>query len=454
MPRKPQIFTEAELQAMRDSVNAHRVPGAYEPGRWMTSPFSRDRAVVGPDVPARAFIRDITLRNLEQMPGLNLDRATRQRLLEEIVAIGVPEVQLSMFGRGHTVQSLAEDVRVVKAVNPACQTVMTQARNADDVVQAAEAGVEIVQFGGAPAAGAAPLRIGGAFQAAWEGKDWRAAMLPRNQGQQFDRILGLIAACKAQGIVPSCTVNQANYADEAYLRDYAAQMGAAGAAHILLADGPSGCAPEAFAHMTRIVRRNAPDVRVILHAHNSFALANANSLAGVVAGAQGVEVTVNGYCSISGQADLAHVAVSLEALYGVSTGIDLAGLTRLRRVAETIVGIPVSRHHPLTGDEAFNCGGSDSVIQELDVDPLIHWSLVPGIVGNQRNWTVTRSTGPFSMWEKLDQLGIDAERRHIEPILHRCWAEMQANRRPLSDDDIRRVAVTVQAEVDGATQPA
>lgn len=451
---KPQIFTEAELQSMRDSINALRVPGAYEPGRWMTSAFSRDPKVVGPDVPKRAAIRDITLRNLEQMPGLNLAPAARQRLLEEIVAIGVPEVQLSMFGRGHTTESIARDVRVVKAVNAACRVVLTGARTPDDVAQAADAGCEIVQFGGAPAAGAAPLRIGGAFQLAWEGKDWRSQMVLRNKEQQNGRILGLIAAALERGVEPSCTINQANYADEAYLREYAAMMGGAGAASILIADGPSGCAPESFAHMTRIVRAHAPQARVIAHAHNSFNLASANSLAAVVAGAEGVEVTVNGYCSISGQADLAHVAVSLEALYGVATGIRLDGLTRLRRLAEEIVGIPLGRHHPITGIEAFNCGGSDTVIQELDVDPLIHWSLVPEIVGNSRNWTVTRSTGPFSMWEKLDQLGIDAERRHIEPILHRCWAEMQAHRRPLGDDDIRRVALAVKAELDAAAQPA
>lgn len=437
---KPQIFTSQEIENMRESVNALRVPGAYNPGKWMTSAFSRDPKVVGKDVPDFVAIRDITLRNLEQMPGLNLPATRRAELLEALVAVGIPELELSMFGRGHTKESMAEDVRRAKSVNKNVKVVMTGGRTSEDVQQAAEAGCEIVQFGGAPAAGAAPIRIGGAFEAAWAGKDWRAQMVPVNKEQQNARVLRLLAACKAEGVQGSCTINQANFANEEYLVEYASLVGEAGAASIMIADGPSGCAPEAFAHMTRIVRRAAPHASVILHAHNGFNLANANSIAGVVAGARGIEVSINGYCSISGQADLSHVAVSLEVLYGVKTGIDLSALTELARKAVQIVGQPISSHHPITGTDAFACGGSDSVIQELDIDPLIHWSLAPEAVGNKRKWTITRSTGPFSMWEKLDQIGIEASREHIEPILHACWDQMRDSGKPLTDEQIADIA--------------
>jgi|GEM_PF-1543214 len=437
---KPQIFTDAEIQGMRDNVNSLRVPGAYEPNRWMTSAYSRDSQVIGRDIPESVAIRDITLRNIEQMPGVNLASAQRDRLMEALVAVGIPEIELSMFGRGHTRESLAHDVQRVKAVSPNCKVVMTGARSPDDVRQAADAGCEIVQFGGAPAAGAAPLRIGGAFQSAWEGKDWRKEMVPKNKDEQNARVLRLIAAAREAGVQGSCTINQVNYANDAYLSEYAALVGNAGAASIMLADGPSGCSPEAFAHMTRVVRRHAPDAAVLIHSHNSFNLANANSLAGVVAGARGIEVSINGYCSISGQADLSHVAIALEALYGVSTGIRLADLTALARLAEEIVGQPIAPGHPITGTDAFSCGGSDTVIQELDVDPLIHWSLVPELVGNRRKWTITRSTGPFTMWEKLDQLSINAEKQHIEPILHACWDAIRETGKPLTDDEIATIA--------------
>jgi len=448
---KPKIFTEAELQAMRDSVNSLRVKGAYTEGKWMTSPYSRDPRAIGTDAPREVVVRDITLRNIEQMPGVNLAPAVRHRLMEEIVAVGVAEIQLSMFGRGHTLESMSEDVRRVKAVNPACRMIMTGGRSEDDVKLARDAGIEIVQFGGAPAAGAAPIRIGGAFQAAWEGKDWRKSMVPVNKEQQNARVLLLIEACHAAGVEPSCTINQVNYADDEYIEEYASLVGKAGTKGILLADGPSGCAPEAFAYMTRLAKKHAPNAKIFVHPHNGFALANANSLAGVVAGAEGIEVTVNGYCSISGQADLAHVATSLEALYGIKTGIKLAELTRLARVAEEIIGQPISPMHPITGTSAFACGGSDSVIQELDIDPLIHWSLIPELVGNKRQWTITRATGNFSMWEKLDQLGIEADREHIEPVLEACLAKIRETGKPLSDELIGAIAVGVISQMAAIT---
>ncbi len=446
---KPKIFTPEEVQSMRDSLTSFRIPGSYEEGKWMTSYLNRRQEVVGSSAPARVSIRDITLRNIEQMPGVVLDPEDRKRLLANITAVGVPEIQLSMFGRGHTEESIRAEVAAVKTVNPECKVAFTGARSPADVELAARAGCEIVQFGGAPAAGAAPLRIGGAFQSAWEGKDWRKQAVPRSQEEQTDRVLRLIRRCRELGIQAFCAINQLNYASEEYVRDYATTVGREGASGILLADGPSGCGPEVFAFLVRTVKHYAPNCVALVHAHNGFGLAAANSLAGVLAGAEGVEVAVNGYCSATGQADLAHVAVALEALYGIQTGIDLPKLTELARFAEDVVGYHLPANYPLTGREAFNCGGSDTVVQELDVDPLIHWSLEPSVVGNRRFWNITRSTGPFSMWDKLDELGIDVDKSQVEPILRRCWAFIEEHRRPIGEEEIRQIALAIKEEASG-----
>jgi isopropylmalate/homocitrate/citramalate synthase len=170
-----------------------------------------------------------------------------------------------------------------------------------------------------------------------------------------------------------------------------------------------------------------------------FDLAVATAMASAKAGASVLEVSVNGYCSASGQADLAATALTLDALYGVKTGIALETLTPLARLAEEIVGYKVAWNNPVTGRDVFNWGGTEFVIQELKVDPLIHWCIEPSLVGNERRWDITFDSGPYTMLDKLIELEINVDLRFVEPILQTVKEEMQKFRRVLNDDEIRDV---------------
>ena len=175
----------------------------------------------------------------------------------------------------------------------------------------------------------------------------------------------------------SVGINQISFAPDEYVATYSAAMHEAGAPEIMLYDGGSGMGPEAYAFMVRLVCEHAPDAVVGVHTHNMFDFAVATALESAKAGARVLEVSVNGYCAASGQADLAATTMALNALYGAKTGIDLSKLTPLARLAEKIVGYEIAWNHPVTGREVFNWGGTEFVIQELKVDPLIHWCIEP-----------------------------------------------------------------------------
>jgi isopropylmalate/homocitrate/citramalate synthase len=223
-------------------------------------------------------------------------------------------------------------------------------------------------------------------------------------------------------------------------------MQEAGAPEIVLYDGSSGIGPEGYAHMVRLARDNAPDVRIGVHTHNMFDLAVACALAAARAGAEVLEVSVNGYCSTSGQADLAATALALEALYGVATGIALDRLTPLARLGEEVTGYRIAWNNPVTGPEVYNWGGTEFVIQELKVDPLIHWCIEPALVGNERRWDITFDSGPYTMLDKLRALGLEVDLALVEPILARVKDEMRRRRRVLGDDEVRAVARALEAE--------
>jgi isopropylmalate/homocitrate/citramalate synthase len=254
--------------------------------------------------------------------------------------------------------------------------------------------------------------------------------------------------------VVSPGINQISFAPEDYVERYCRAMAAAGAKEIVLYDGSSGMGPEGYAHMVALVRKHAPNARVGVHTHNMFDLAVADALASARAGAEILEVSINGYCSASGQADLAATALALEALYGVETGIALKKLTPLSRLAEEVTGYEVAWNNPVTGRDVHNWGGTEFVIQELKIDPLIHWPIEPTLVGNERRWDITFDSGPYTMLDKLNALGLKVEFALIELILTAVKAEMRHLRRVLTDDEVRAVVKRVAGEKQAAAAPA
>ena len=151
----------------------------------------------------------------------------------------------------------------------------------------------------------------------------REAREVRDVHDQIRRVTPLVEAGHRHGVRVSVGINQISFAPEEYVATYSAAMHEAGAPEIMLYDGGSGMGPEAYAFMVGLVCEHASDAVVGVHTHNMFDLAVATALASAKAGARVLEVSVNGYCSASGQADLAVTTMALNALYGVKTGIDL-----------------------------------------------------------------------------------------------------------------------------------
>ena len=442
MPLIP-VFTPEEVKSLRGAIDKFRHPGAYESGKWMVSHLNRRADVLGTPFPAAVTLRDITLRTTEQMPGLVLSPEDRTRLLRAIVETGVPSVQTSAFGRGWSPEEIRAEVRMVKEINPACEFVYGSASTPDQVALAAKVGIDSVQFWAAPYAEAAPL-FAGAYEKAWKDEDWRTLKFPKAIEDQVEQARRLVLAGKERGVRVSVGINMLSFASDEYIAQYCRVMHACGAPEIVLYDGASGVGPEAYAYLVRLVRQHAPDAAIGVHTHNVFALGVADALAAARAGAQVLEVSVNGYCSASGQADLAATTVALNALYGVHTGIRLERLTPLARLAEDITGYRLAWNHPVTGREVFNWGGTEFVIQELKVDPLIHWCVEPALVGNERKWDITFDSGPYTMLDKLQALGIRVDPSLVEPILQRVKTEMRQHRRVLTENEIRAIAVSFQ----------
>ncbi|MEU6540010.1 hypothetical protein [Streptomyces sp. NPDC047000] len=435
---KPPVFTDEEIARFRAELASRRAPGAYEPGRWSVSPFTRRPEVRG-DLPESVRLRDATLRSVETLPGVVASTGAKEAYLRRLVGAGVREVVTAGLG-GRDDTALRREVALVKGENPGCRVLLPLLRTTRDIDRAADAGYDAVQIWVQGLGEASALYNPAVYQRAWRGEEWRGADTPRDRADVLTRAAALIRHARSRGLDAVVPMLMVSFLTEESLEESVAVLAGAGATELTLFDGPGAMSPESYAHLVGRTKELAPDVGIGLHPHNTFGLAVGCAVAAVRAGADVVELSVNGYCGGPGNADLAATAMAFEALYGVRTGIRTERLTELARAGEELTGYHVAWNHPVTGTGAFSWGGMDLITQETAVDPLLHNCLEPALVGNARKVPFTPDSGPYTLADKLAELGVDITPGQVDEVLRRAREVMAGEGRLLGDADLASLA--------------
>jgi len=441
---KPEVFTAEEIARFRAELAGRRAPGAYEPGRWSVSPLNRRPDVAG-KLPESVTLRDATLRSVETLPGVVATGEAKEAYLRQLVGAGVGEVVTAGLA-GRDDKALRAEVEVIRSADSRCRAVCPLLRTTQDIDRAADAGYDAVQIWVQGFGETSLIYQPAAYQQAWRGEEWRTPHTPRSRADVLARAVPLIRHARSRGLDAIVPLLMVSYLTDAVLAESVAALTGAGATELTLFDGPGAMSPEAYAHLVRRTKELAPAVRIGLHPHNTFGLAVGCAVAAARAGAEVVELSVNGYCGGPGNADLAATALAFEALYGVRTGIRTERLTALARAGEALTGYHLAWNHPVTGANAFSWGGMDIVTQETAVDPLLHNCLEPTLVGNERRIPFTPDSGPYTLADKLERLGIDdLTPAQVGEVLLKARDLMSREGRLLTDADLAALAGEVTA---------
>lgn len=154
--------------------------------------------------------------------------------------------------------------------------------------------------------------------------------------------------------------------------------------------------------------KGTPGLMFGIHTHNDCAMAVANAITGVHAGATMVQGTINGYGERCGNADLTAI-IPILAIKMNRDCINRKNLEKLlnlsRFISETANVLPVNSR-PFVGKSAFAHKGGVHV-SAIMKNPRAYEHISPELVGNKRRVIVSEQSGKSNIEYKAKELGVD-----------------------------------------------
>jgi 2-isopropylmalate synthase len=386
-------------------------------------------------MPRRIAILDTTLRDGEQAPGfsMNLDEkleVARQlsRLGVDVIEAGYPVTSPGDFA------SVKEIARVVRG-----PVIASLARAVEKDIDAAWEAVR----------GAERPRLHVVLATSPIHMEHRLHMGP-------DAVLELAAASvrRARSYCPDVefSAEDATRSDPEFLARVLQAVIVAGATVVNVPDTVGYSVPEEYAELFRRLRAGVPDIdkaTLSAHCHDDLGLAVANTLAAIGAGAQQVELTLNGLGERAGNAALEEVVMALatrsDALHAY-TAVDTTQIYASSKLVQAVTGVRAQPNKAIVGDNAFahESGGHQAGLQ---ANKATYEIMTPESVGLPTSRMVLgKHSGRAAFEERLDFLGFHP-RPDTMPELFAGFKDLADKKKAVSDRDLEALVLGVSAKV-------
>ena len=158
-----------------------------------------------------------------------------------------------------------------------------------------------------------------------------------------------------------------------------------------------------------------------IHAHNDGGLAVANSLAAIEAGANHVQVTVNGLGERCGNTDLCAIVPNLSLKMSRPNRIGETSLSRLKEVSEKVYalsGREPNPSQPFVGQSAF-AHKAGIHVSAVVKNPMLYEHISPDQVGNFRKVVVSELSGASNIVYALNKLRLPSPQDAVKRMLSR-----------------------------------
>ncbi|MBE3572111.1 MAG: hypothetical protein IMW95_04090 [Moorella humiferrea] len=368
-------------------------------------------------LPEKVTFHDSTLRDGEQAPGVVFSPQDKIEIAKLLDATGIQYIEAGFPMVSKTDREAIE--KIVELGLKARITCLCRAR-AEDIEMAAAIGV----WGAILEVPVSQVRL--KYQFGWE------------EDEVIEKFMAAAGMAREKGLVPYLFMIDSTRADLNFLEKLITKAVKEGVERVSIVDTAGCTTPRGMFYLAGKVREWV-DVDLEVHCHNDFGLGVANSLAAVEAGVGTVAATLNGLGQRAGNAALEEVAWSLEALYGIPTGIDFPKLYEVAIKVQELSGWSFPPNKAVVGRNIFTWEAGLPVAA-LRRNPHTVEPFQPEIFGRKHEIELGKKCGKANIEWKLEELGLEVtDNAVIEELVERVKEEAIKLKRAITDEEFIRL---------------
>ncbi|MBY4039270.1 hydroxymethylglutaryl-CoA lyase [Rhodococcus fascians] len=230
-----------------------------------------------------AGLRDVTMRDGLQLTGKLLSTERKLAVIRELIALGVPEIEIGSLARADKVPPMANTLEVIAELTAdelsRCWVWVATPRH---VEKAAAAGARNFQYCFSASNAHNEANIGRSTEVSLAAMP-DATEIATSAGGQIELCIATSFTCPFDGPVPEDRVLAIANDDRT-----------SGATDVVICDTLGQAVPAQVASLITRVAAESPQRRIVFHGHDTWGLGVANTLAAISAGATLVDGALGG----------------------------------------------------------------------------------------------------------------------------------------------------------------
>ncbi len=381
-------------------------------------------------LPEKVRIHDVTLREAEQAPHVVLRPEEKIRIYEALDEMGIASVEIFPLVSDDDRAVARELVRLRRAGKSQAKVFFLCRWHKEEVDYAIENGADGVVVEG----------TSDPFFA-------RVALDGITADQMYRMFVDTTAHAKRNGLITTVMPwDTARAPIEFVERLFKGIVYDGGADNVVIADTHGSSLPWAIFNFVQMMKRWVPGIPIEMHCHNDHGLATSIMLSAVSAGVSAVHTSFNSLGERAGNAATEEVALDIELLLGVDTGVKLEKIFPLALMIAEMTKIPIARNKPVIGDNefTFESGMVVHVVERLAASERPFQTYLPEVIGRKAwNIVVGKGSGAGVIAKKLAQFGLTATKEQITEIANRVKREASLRKWSVSDDVVEIIAQDV-----------
>ncbi|XP_028554122.1 2-isopropylmalate synthase A-like isoform X1 [Dendrobium catenatum] len=222
----------------------------------------------------------------------------------------------------------------------------------------------------------------------------------------------------------------------------------AGARTVIIADTVGCSLPSEISRLVTYIKAHTPGIEnatISLHCHNDLGLANANTLAGIEAGAREVEVTINGIGERAGNAALEEVVMAIkcrkELMGGLYTGVNTKYISAISKMVVEYTGLNVQSYKAIVGANAFSHESGihqDGILKFRGTYEFISSEDIGLDRTSESGIVLGKLSGRHALKSRLLKLGYDLDETELDDAFKK-FKSLTAKKKHITNDDIEEM---------------